>query len=387
MEPFALTFGGEKYNLLLKREDQNITGSHKIRGVGEQIRLHMADGYGNFTISSSGNSAIAAVYVVNKLNQTLGENEQVRLDVFVSPKLSQHKLHRLLQALTSEKIGEDEIEGDAHEVKNEQAVSDQETYDKQTGEMSREQFNEIHENEVYEQLQTKESVALTPQITLHVSQHAKRDAAQFAIKNEAVFLRGSTDKYGTQGYESLGEEIILQVNARYNTQIDPPDAPSKNTFSKMAPPAIFFPVSSGTTVKGVYDGMMGMREQNKISAIPKFHIVQTTKVHPIAKAVNPDIDYDGLATQTSLADSIVDRVAHRKDEIVDIVRRTNGNAWVVDDGEIMDAVTLLRLGTGKFGFSGESAMTLAGFIQAVKHDPDPAQWENTVLVLTGEGVL
>ncbi|PIS14527.1 hypothetical protein COT64_02110 [Candidatus Shapirobacteria bacterium CG09_land_8_20_14_0_10_39_12] len=71
-------------NLILKREDQNPTGSLKDRGMAYLISRAFQDGVKSIVISSSGNAAISAASYCHLA--------KIKLTVFVSPKINQEKL-------------------------------------------------------------------------------------------------------------------------------------------------------------------------------------------------------------------------------------------------------------------------------------------------------
>ena len=106
--------------------------------------------------------------------------------------------------------------------------------------------------------------------------------------------------------------------------------------------------------------------------------MQTTKVNPIAFA----FDKDFTVTKTSIASAIVDRVAHRKIQVVRAVKESGGWGWVVGDDEIENAKLQITKLTGFDDVSPESAMALAGLKKALEKGfqvKDPV-----VLVFTGK---
>lgn len=241
----------------LKREDKNLTGSHKDRGVAFQISAHIQDGKKEFAISSSGNSAISAIKIL------AGREE--KLHVFLPEGISEEKLDRLRKISQNFKI--------------------------------------------------------------HYSKKPLSNAFKFAKENEGcVLLRGSTDKYATQGFQTISYEIE-------DVDFD----------------SIFIPTSSGTTAKGIYDGMK--------KTIP-FHIIQTTKINTLVSK----FDKDFKVSEHSLATSIVDRVGHRRDDIEDIIVKTKGSGWVIGDEDIEKAQEILK--KENIHTSNESALTIAGTMKA-----------------------
>ncbi|MBN1916155.1 pyridoxal-phosphate dependent enzyme [Candidatus Dojkabacteria bacterium] len=173
---------------------------------------------------------------------------------------------------------------------------------------------------------------------IHTSYKPKSEALKFANDNKLVNLRGSLDDNALEGFRTLGYEI-----AKVADIVD----------------AVFIPCSSGTSTAGLYKGLTEIKKKESIQ-IPQIHIVQTTKVHPIAK----EFDRNFIRTEESRADAIVDRVAHRKDEIIEIIRSTEGNGWVISDSEIMDAKDALE--SEGISVSDTAALSVAGILKAVR---------------------
>lgn len=172
-------------------------------------------------------------------------------------------------------------------------------------------------------------------VVLHQSSKPKSDAIQFAKENKLHNLRGSTDDTAIDGFETLGYELSGMVDL-----ID----------------SIFIPCSSGTSTLGMYRGLL----EKKVE-LPQIHIVQTTRVHPIAK----EFDKNFGETEKSLADAIVDRVAHRKDEVKEIVESTKGNGWIISDKEILESKKLLE--DKGITVSNTAALSVAGIFKAMKN--------------------
>ncbi len=162
----------------------------------------------------------------------------------------------------------------------------------------------------------------------------KQQAFQ-AQTDDTQLLRQSTDNQALVGYEELADEL-LKIPGLV---------------------AIFIPTSSGTTAEAL--GRVFLDRQIPI----QIHIVQTTACHPIASGFDTDIP---LATDHSVAKAIVDRVAHRKTPVTEIIRSTQGSGWVVSDEEIQRAMTLVQEKTGVI-LSPNSALSVAGLIKAGSH--------------------
>lgn len=160
-----------------------------------------------------------------------------------------------------------------------------------------------------------------------------RDALTFSKLKNCYNLRQSKDEYAVYGYSTIAYEL-----QEVEPLID----------------AVFVPVSSGTTLVGIYNGYQ------KFGRIPAFHIVQTEKVHPVAKY----FDQDFQSTNQSLADGIVAKYTPRTKEIIKIIKISKGSGWIVSEEEIMKAADYL-LQNG-LNCSYEGAMAYAGYQKAKK---------------------
>ena len=148
-------------------------------------------------------------------------------------------------------------------------------------------------------------------------------------------LRQSTDESALIGYQNLARELAKIKNLS----------------------AIFIPTSSGTTAEGLFLGF------KKIKLKPQIHIVQTNACHPIVTALRPELSMDNA--KTSLASAIVDKVAHRKETVVKIVKASGGTGWIINDKEIKEAIKLVKKYTG-LNISPNSALSLAGLKKAIQ---------------------
>jgi len=192
-----------------------------------------------------------------------------------------------------------------------------------------------------------------PNLQVITSRRPKSDAIKLANYTKAVLLRGSVDPLAIDGYKVIATELATQV----------PNATD-----------IFIPCSSGTSTVGVFQGYIDLVSSDGVEAYPRFHIVQTTRVCPIAR----EFDKDFQPTRESVAQAIVDRVALRRNEVISLIKKSEGHGWVVGDEEIL--FWLDELHNKGVNCSEEGAMTLA----AVKKATDSG-WEmkEVVCLITG----
>lgn len=144
-------------------------------------------------------------------------------------------------------------------------------------------------------------------------------------------LRQSTDDEALVGYESLANELMEVEGIG----------------------AVFIGTSSGTTAQALASYFLK-------SAIPiQVHIVQTSSCHPTSDAFGL---YDG-PEEISIADAIVDQVAHRKSSLVSLIKKTGGYGWIATNEDIQTALQLTEKYTG-LNISTNSALSVAGAMKA-----------------------
>lgn len=173
-------------------------------------------------------------------------------------------------------------------------------------------------------------------------------AFQYAKKNNATNLRQSQDPVGQIGYETIAYESDKQ-----EPNID----------------AIFIPVSSGTTLVGIADGLQKLGKQWSI------HAVQTEAIHPIASLFDKEFN----PQKQSLADALVAKYTPREDQIIEAIKKSKGFGWVISDEEIKKADGWLK--SHGIDCSYEGAAALAAFWKAKNHG---YRYKKPVCLLTGK---
>ncbi|MBX4209115.1 PLP-dependent lyase/thiolase [Candidatus Parcubacteria bacterium] len=162
-------------------------------------------------------------------------------------------------------------------------------------------------------------------------------------------LRQSTDDDALLGYQSLAHEIAATPELS----------------------AVFIGTSSGTTAQALADHFA----EHGVHA--QIHVVQTAGTSPIAR----EFKAEESEPETSLADAIVDRVAHRKDTVVKAVEKTGGAGWIASNDDIRRAQSLLQE-KACVDATPNGALGLAGLIRALKKG---ARFSGAVVcVITGK---
>lgn len=186
-------------------------------------------------------------------------------------------------------------------------------------------------------------------IRINLSDKPRSELIKFLNNNpDYVNLRGSTDVYASSGFKTISHELVNQV----------PDID-----------AIFIPCSSGTSTVGIYEGF---KELNRNVSI---HICQTEKIHPISKY----FDLDFVRNETSIADAISDRVAHRKSIVIEIIKQTSGFGWIISDSRLLkESEKLFNL--LKVDHSYNSILAYSGWRKALEKGYN---YKNPVLLFSG----
>lgn len=191
---------------------------------------------------------------------------------------------------------------------------------------------------------------LSKKIRLHQSLKPKSEAIKYAKFSGAIDLRGSLDDLAAIGFKTIAYELATEF-----PEID----------------AIFIPCSSGTSTLGVAQGFAEMHKDVRI------FICQTAKVSAIAKY----FDKDFTPSPFSLADAIVDRIARRKKQIVEIIKQTGGGASVISDQQLKDTKELLAHSTLP-NLTFNSLLGFAGYLK-IRQSLMPLPFKYPVILATG----
>ncbi|OGG15210.1 hypothetical protein A2773_04985 [Candidatus Gottesmanbacteria bacterium RIFCSPHIGHO2_01_FULL_39_10] len=175
------------------------------------------------------------------------------------------------------------------------------------------------------------------------------EAFKLAKEKNIYNLRPSKDPHGDIGYSTISYELHEEPGKRID--------------------AIFFPVSSGTTLTGVAKGF------EKLGYLPKLCAVQTTSVHPIASI----FDKDFVKSNTSLADALVAKYTPRLDEVISFIKKSGGGGYIISDEEIIKANEYLVKNNINCSFEG--AVALAGLWIAQSKG---LKFNSPVCLLTGK---
>lgn len=197
----------------------------------------------------------------------------------------------------------------------------------------------------------EEKIKADTLIHLEQVETPKQAAIVFEKQTGATFLRQSLDDVALLGYIDLAKELAK--------------------IESLA--AVFIPTSSGTTAQGLAQGF------SQLGIMPQIHIVQTAACHPIVDTIKPESK--AIQADSSVAGAIVDKVAHRKIAVAEIVTKSNGSGWIANDDEITQAIALVSE-TADLTISPTSALSIVGLEQANRAG---VKWHGPVVCLiTGQ---
>ncbi|MBU2542868.1 PLP-dependent lyase/thiolase [Patescibacteria group bacterium] len=196
-------------------------------------------------------------------------------------------------------------------------------------------------------------------VSIEQVERPKQVAFQMDKDGLAKNLRQSTDDNALIGYQELAQELDSIPNLS----------------------AIFIPTSSGTTAQALGEAFH-LENYLKLKQKPQIHIIQTTACHPIAGVIASKAKQSPADTKKSIAGAIVDKIAHRKNKVAEIIKKSEGSGWVATNEEIKEAQKLVKQTTG-LEISPNSALSIAGLKKAKDSGFD---WKDGVVVCLVTGM-
>ncbi len=192
---------------------------------------------------------------------------------------------------------------------------------------------------------------------IYLTDNVRVKAVEISAMLQIPNLKVSIDDEVLTGYWSLGFELSHHFKKQDN----------KNS-------AIFLPVSSGSTMVGIVQGLHSHLQSE--FDLPKIFAVQTQRVHPIVDLLYPENVTQ--SSNTSLADAIIDKTALRSPQLLKIIKETQGDALLISDEEILTAIEFLKV-RNIDDVSYTSALSVAGYLK-VKNSYN---FVKTICILSG----
>jgi threonine synthase len=194
----------------------------------------------------------------------------------------------------------------------------------------------------------KKKVLQELKVNLHFSDRAVSDSTKFAKENNCFNLRPSLNELGPEGYQTMAFELLQNQGIIED---------------------IFIPVSSGVSLLGIAKGF------KKFGFLPRVHVCQSAAVSPLAAKFDQDFDKE----EESLAKALVARITPVQDEVIRIVKESEGSGWVITNKEILSSQQ--KLFEQGIETSEEGALALAAVYKARQKGFSLGK---TVCLLTGK---
>lgn len=149
-----------------------------------------------------------------------------------------------------------------------------------------------------------------------------------------------------------------------------------------APDTVILPVGNGTLVLGSYIGFNELLHAGVIDKIPKIIAVQSVNCAPLYQAFKEGLEeIPKIDKKDTIAEGIAIAEPIRGKQIIESVKKSNGDFIIVDDAEIKNS--LKEIGRKGYYIEPTSASTTAGIIKYLESSsPD----ELIVSVFTGHGL-
>lgn len=190
------------------------------------------------------------------------------------------------------------------------------------------------------------------------------ESLKIGKKNNIYFIN-SDSPLRVEGYKTIAFEICEQVDFHI-------------------PDYIVVPTSAGGNIRGIEKGFREFKNVGLIDRVPKFIVVQASGCSPIFNAVkknNPEIER--VENPDTLAKAIENPYPPSGNEVLRLVKRTEGTAIGVSDEEILSAQRKLA-SIGVFA-QFASATSLAGVIK-LKNMNYLKDSDRVVCILTASGL-
>ena len=192
------------------------------------------------------------------------------------------------------------------------------------------------------------------------------EAAAVAYHKERglVYASHNLSPYFLEGTKTLAYEIVEQ-------------------FEDSLPSHLVFPVGNGSLFIGAWKGFRELRDAGHIAQVPRLHCIQARAVMPIVAAYRGE-DWNADPTASTVAGGIAAAAPARQEQILGVLRDTNGTAEAVDEPDIMRWQGLLAAEEGIYAeptsaaaFAGLEALVSGGVIGA---------GETVLVPITGSGL-
>ena len=192
-----------------------------------------------------------------------------------------------------------------------------------------------------------------------------KEAVKFYKDSSFVYASHSLSPYFIEGTKTFAYEVYKD-------------------FCPKLPDHIVIPVGNGGLIIGAWKGFQELRRAGLIKTMPRLHCIQSTYVMPIVNKYSGPHSSEKFLDKVTVAGGISVTKPQRINDVLTVLRQSQGNAIAVTDEEITDSQKLLANKEGLFAeptsaaaFAGLSHLRKAGIVSR----------DDTVLVpITGFGL-
>ena len=186
-----------------------------------------------------------------------------------------------------------------------------------------------------------------------------REVMKVAERESLAYLAGWWNPYFIEGVKTMAYEAYEQIG-----RVD----------------YVIVPVGSGSNLLGLHKGYEELVQMGALNKVPKFIAVQAYGYSEVCHELGAR---KRCITKSKLADGIAITDPPRREQIVEAVKRTNGDCIIVGDEEIKESLVKLR----KLGFIVEptSAVPYAALMVSLKEGLVKVG-DKVLLPLTGSGL-
>lgn len=200
---------------------------------------------------------------------------------------------------------------------------------------------------------------------LHLIPGSREDTAQ-AVLNAAqstYYASHSWNPYFFQGTKTFAYEIWEQNGWQ-------------------APQGIILPAGNGTLLLGTWLGFSELFKAGLIESVPKIFAVQSKNCAPLYQAFQQNLSTPhNIRSLPTLAEGIAIAEPVRGMQMIEIVKKSNGEFIIVDEDEIIAALKSMH--NKGFYIEPTAAATIAAIPKIIQSHPEVNQW---ISVFTGHGL-
>lgn len=197
---------------------------------------------------------------------------------------------------------------------------------------------------------------------IHKIKGTREDVALAAQKDVTVYAGHNWHPMFVEGTKSLAYELWEQ-----------------NKFE--APENIVAVAGNGSTILGIYYGFKSLYEDGQVTRMPRLFAVQAENCNPIYRLFN-NIKPDSKKN-TTIAEGIALRNPNKAENVVQAVRKTNGDILSISDDKTVDA--LQDLATKGFFAEPTSSVAYAGIKELIERNVLNKE-SDVIMVVSGNGL-